>query len=63
MEGKVKFFNEAKGYGFITPSDGGMDVFVHETETIHRIKKDDSVTFEVKQGKKGKQAVSVKVKN
>jgi len=60
-EGKVKFFNEAKGFGFIAPNDGGADVFVHQSGLIDRIKENDSVQFETEHGKKGVNAVRVQV--
>ncbi|GAB1858055.1 cold-shock protein [Flavobacteriaceae bacterium MHTCC 0001] len=62
-EGKVKFFNRTKGFGFITPTDNGEDVFVHESGLIDRINENDKVTFEVERGKKGLNAVNVEVIN
>ena len=59
--GKVKFFNETKGFGFITPSNGGADVFVHVTGLIDEIRESDKVSYEVQNGKKGLNAVNVKV--
>ncbi len=61
QEGTVKFFNETKGFGFITPSNGGEDIFVHTSGLISRIRENDKVTFEVKQGNKGLNAVNVKL--
>jgi len=61
QEGTVKFFNVTKGFGFITPANGGQDVFVHSTGLIHDIRENDSVTFEVENGKKGLNAVNVRV--
>jgi CspA family cold shock protein len=62
QEGTVKFFNETKGFGFITPSNGGQDVFVHVTGLNGiRIRENDKVTFEVQDGKKGLNAVNVKL--
>jgi CspA family cold shock protein len=61
MQGTVKFFNESKGFGFIIPSDGSSEVFVHVTGLIDTIRENDSVTFDVEQGKKGINAVNVKV--
>ncbi|QBQ41998.1 cold-shock protein [Sphingobacterium psychroaquaticum] len=61
QEGKVKFFNTTKGFGFITPSNGGADIFVHTTGLIDEIYENDNVTFEVENGKKGLNAVKVKV--
>ena len=59
QEGTVKFFNNEKGYGFITPSDSGKDIFVHTSGLIHEIMENDKVSFEVEEGKKGLNAVNV----
>ncbi|MGZ5244354.1 MAG: cold-shock protein [Bacteroidia bacterium] len=59
--GKVKFFDETKGFGFIRNNETGEEVFVHATGLIDEIQKDDDVTFEVSQGKRGLNAVNVKV--
>ena len=59
--GVVKFFNETKGFGFITPSNGGSEIFVHSSGLIDNIRESDSVEFEVEQGRKGPNAVNVKV--
>ncbi|MEC4113401.1 cold-shock protein [Myroides pelagicus] len=59
-EGKVKFFNETKGFGFITPSNGGDDIFVHVTGLVDRISENDEVTYEIEKGKKGLNAVNVR---
>ncbi|WP_262245496.1 cold-shock protein [Parapedobacter soli] len=61
QEGKVKFFNETKGFGFITPNDGGKEVFVHTSGLKDRIRENDEVSFEVAQGQKGPNAVNVKL--
>lgn len=59
--GKVKFFNAGKGFGFITPDDGGKDVFVHVTDTGGaQLNEGDKVEFEVVDGKKGPQASNVR---
>jgi len=62
-EGKVKWFNEAKGYGFIANNDGGSDVFVHyksiKTEGYKSLNEGDEVSFEITQGPKGPQAINV----
>ena len=52
QEGTVKFFNETKGFGFISPSDGGEDIFVHSSGLVDRIRENDKVTFEEERGKK-----------
>jgi CspA family cold shock protein len=61
QEGKVKFFNVTKGFGFITPNDGSADIFVHQTGLIDRIKDNDEVQYETERGKKGLNAVRVQV--
>ena len=62
QKGKVKFFNASKGFGFITPDDGGKDVFVHATDTGGApLNEGDKVEFETVQGKKGPQASNVRV--
>jgi CspA family cold shock protein len=60
-EGKVKFFNEAKGFGFIKDAETDEEYFVHVTGLIDRINEDDDVSFELKQGKKGLNAINVKL--
>jgi CspA family cold shock protein len=59
--GTVKFFNESKGYGFITPEDDSKDVFVHQTGLVDEITEGDKVSYDVEQGRKGLNAVNVKV--
>ena len=56
-----KFFNGTKGFGFITPSNGGEDIFVHVSGLYDEIRENDKVTFDVQNGKKGLNAVNVKV--
>jgi CspA family cold shock protein len=58
--GTVKFFNESKGFGFITPANGGKEVFVHVTGLIDKIRENDQVSYDVEEGKKGPSAVNVK---
>lgn len=59
--GTVKFFNESKGYGFITEEGSGSEIFVHVSGLIDEIKENDQVTYDVKEGKKGLNAVNVKL--
>ncbi len=61
QEGTVKFFNETKGFGFITPSNGGPDVFVHVSGLMGDIRENDKVSYEVQNGQKGLNAVNVSV--
>ncbi|HXA02270.1 MAG TPA: cold shock domain-containing protein [Cytophagaceae bacterium] len=63
MQGTVKFFNNAKGFGFIKPSDSSEDIFVHSSGLIHEIRENDQVTYDVEKGKKGMNAVNVEVVN
>jgi cold shock protein len=60
-EGKVKFFNNAKGFGFITVKDTNEEVFVHSTNLIDDIREDDDVTFDVEKGDRGLSAVKVRL--
>lgn len=60
-KGTVKFFNESKGFGFITEEGSSTDYFVHITGLIDEIKDGDEVEFELKEGRKGLNAVNVKV--
>ncbi|MPR32087.1 cold-shock protein [Salmonirosea aquatica] len=61
QEGTVKFFNDTKGFGFISPVDGGQDIFVHVSGLADDIRENDRVSYDVEQGKKGLNAVNVKV--
>ena len=62
--GTVKWFNEAKGFGFITPTNGGEDLFAHfraiEGSGFRTLKEGQQVEFEVKEGPKGLQAASIR---
>jgi cold shock protein len=59
--GTVKFFNEAKGFGFITDDASGDDIFVHVTGLVDKIREGDKVSFNLENGKKGMNAVEVKL--
>jgi cold shock protein len=61
MEGTVKFFNEAKGFGFIKSNESGEEVFVHASGLIDNIRENDNVEYELERGKKGMNAVRVKL--
>lgn len=61
FQGTVKFFNAEKGFGFIKSDTSKEDVFVHATGLIDEIKENDSVEFEMQQGRKGMNAVNVTV--
>jgi CspA family cold shock protein len=58
--GVVKFFNEAKGFGFIKGEDG-QEIFVHVSGLTEDIRENDNVTFDTQEGKKGLNAINVKV--
>ena len=60
QEGTVKFFNETKGFGFIRP-ENGEDIFVHSSGLIDQIRENDRVSFDVQNGRKGLNAINVKV--
>ncbi len=59
--GKVKFFNNSKGFGFIKDAESDKEYFVHASGLIDQIKEGDTVTFELVEGKKGLNAVKVKL--
>jgi CspA family cold shock protein len=61
QQGTVKFFNEEKGFGFITPSNGGKEIFVHSSGLIDQVRENNEVSFDVEEGRKGPNAVNVKV--
>ena len=60
-KGTVKFFNNAKGFGFIKDQESNKEYFVHVTGLIDQVTEDDEVTFELQEGKKGLNAVNVKL--
>ncbi|HLV52120.1 MAG TPA: cold-shock protein [Flavobacterium sp.] len=59
-EGTVKFFNESKGFGFISQANGNEDIFVHNSGLLDNVRENDKVVFDIEQGKKGLIAVNVK---
>jgi CspA family cold shock protein len=59
--GTVKFFNDTKGFGFITEEGSNTEYFVHISGLVDEIRQGDTVEFELKEGKKGMNAVNVKV--
>jgi Cold shock proteins len=60
-KGIVKFFNETKGFGFIKDAESAKEYFVHVSGLVDKIKENDEVTFDLAEGKKGVNAVNVKL--
>ena len=60
-KGTVKFFNETKGFGFIKDDDSGEEYFVHVSGLVDKIRENDNVTYELQDGRKGLNAVNVKL--
>ena len=60
-KGTVKFFNESKGFGFIKDENSSTEYFVHSTGLVDRINENDEVTFDIAEGRKGLNAVNVKL--
>lgn len=61
QEGTVKFFNESKGFGFITAADSGKDIFVHVSGLKDEVRENDRVRFNTQEGRKGLNAIDVEV--
>ena len=61
QNGTVKFFNESKGFGFIVDDDSKTEYFVHVSGLVDKINEGDAVEFELTEGKKGLNAVNVKL--
>ncbi len=59
--GTIKFFNNARGFGFITPDDGGKELFVHKSNLVDEITEGDKVSYDVEESEKGLSAINVKV--
>lgn len=59
--GKVKFFNDSKGFGFIKDSESEKEYFVHVTGLVDDIREGDEVTFELEEGRKGLNATNVRL--
>ncbi|CAG0978607.1 MAG: cold shock domain-containing protein [Bacteroidetes bacterium] len=59
-KGKVKFFNNTKGFGFIKDEESGKEYFVHVSGLVDEVKEDDDVVFDLQEGRKGLNAVNVK---
>ena len=58
--GKIKFFNESKGFGFILEDETNKEIFVHHSGLTDRVRENDLVSYDVVEGKKGLNAVNVK---
>ena len=61
LTGTIKFFNEGKGFGFIKHDDSAQETFVHVTGLKEQVKENDRVEFELQQGRKGMNAVNVRI--
>ena len=60
-KGTVKFFNQTKGFGFVREEESEQEYFVHVTGLIDEVRENDKITFELKEGKKGLNAVNVRL--
>ncbi len=61
QKGTVKFFDNTKGFGFITPAEAGKDIFVHNSGLIDEIRDNDKVQYETMEGRRGLNAINVEV--
>jgi CspA family cold shock protein len=61
QQGTIKFFNTTKGFGFITPADGSQDIFFHISGLADEVREQDRVSYDLQDGKKGPNAVNIKV--
>jgi len=61
QQGTVKFFNETKGFGFIVPANGDAELFVHVSGLLDNIRENDIVNYDVEEGRKGLNAINVKI--
>ncbi len=62
-KGTVKFFNQTKGFGFVREADTEKEYFVHVSGLVDQVRENDQITFELKEGKKGLNAVNVRLAN
>ncbi|MGE0771874.1 MAG: cold-shock protein [Cyclobacteriaceae bacterium] len=60
-QGTVKFFNQTKGFGFVRDEETSQEYFVHVTGLIDEVRENDRITFELKDGRKGLNAVNVRL--
>ncbi|MCK9423749.1 MAG: cold shock domain-containing protein [Bacteroidales bacterium] len=58
--GKVKFFNERKGFGFIIDDEGQQEIFVHVSGLVDKIRENDQVSFDITEDNRGKKAINVR---
>lgn len=59
--GKIKFFNESKGYGFVVDNESGKEHFVHVSGLVDKVKEGDEVSYDLAEGQKGLNAVDVRL--
>ncbi|HNP96664.1 MAG TPA: cold shock domain-containing protein [Cyclobacteriaceae bacterium] len=60
-QGTVKFFNRTKGFGFVREDESNEEYFVHVTGLVDEVRENDKITFELKEGRKGMNAVNVRI--